>query len=276
MVSQFEHLKLPKINIELPRRSTGGGGGGTPRSDRSTHGRQLLDQISTLIQPIRQKTSPFRLDPKLIFKIKLAKKGNLKENDLNSTGLTVLAREPNLNKAIVVFSSDNELTEFKKRLENYSGIKTDHKYEYLEAIDELVPLEPQDRIGRLLELEPVQAGELAPLDLELWHTGDRQEMKRSLDSIAEVLEALSSDTTRMRMSDRFIGDYLCIARIKVTHDVLELLLQEEIVKEIDRRPKPAFETTADYNLPISSFPEVIPPSEDHCGVLVILPELVLG
>jgi len=269
MVSQFEHLKLPKINIELPRRSTGGGGGGTPRSDRSTHGRQLLEQISTLIQPIKQKTSPFRLDPKLIFKIKLAKKGNLSEDELTKTGLTFLAREPNLNKAIVVFSSDNELTEFKKRLENYSGIKTDHKYEYLEAIDELVPLEAQDRIGRLLELEPFQPGELAPLDLELWHTGDRQEMKRSLDSIAEVLEALSSDTTRMRMSDRYIGDYLCIARIKVTHDVLELLLQEEIVKEIDRRPKPAFESTADYNLPISSFPEVIPPSEDHCGVLVI-------
>jgi hypothetical protein len=269
MVSQFEHLKLPKINIELPRRSTSGGGGGTKRSDSSSHGRQLLDQISTLIQPIKQKTSPFRLDPKLIFKIKLAKKGNLKENDLTNTGLTFLAREPNLNKAIVVFSSDNELTEFKKRLENYSGIKTDHKYEYLGAIDELVPLEPQDRIGRLLELDPVQPGELAPLDLELWHTGDRQEMKRSLDTIAEVLEDLSSDTTRMRMSDRYIGDYLCIARIKVTHDVLELLLQEEIVKEIDRRPKPAFESTADYNLPISSFPEVIPPPEDHCGVLVI-------
>ncbi|MEW6491714.1 MAG: S8 family peptidase [Cyanobacteriota bacterium] len=269
MVSQFEHLKLPKINIELPRRSTGGGGGGTKGRDSSTHGKQLLDQISTLIQPIKQKTSPFRLDPKLIFKIKLAKKGNLSEDELTKTGLTFLAREPNLNKAIVVFSSDNELTEFKKRLENYSGIKTDHKYEYLGAIDELVPLEPQDRIGRLLELEPVQPGELAPLDLELWHTGDRQEMKRYLDKIAEVLEDLSSDTTRMRMSDRYIGDYLCIARIKVTHDVLELLLQEEIVKEIDRRPKPAFENTADYNLPISNFPEVIPPPEDHCGVLVI-------
>jgi hypothetical protein len=101
-------------------------------------------------------------------------------------------------------------------------------------------------------------------------------MKQSLDKIAEVLEDLSSDTTRMRMSDRYIGDYLCIARIKVTHDVLELLLQEEIVKEIDRRPKPAFESTADYNLPISSFPEVIPPPEDHCGVLVIDSGVQLG
>lgn len=267
-MSQFEHLKLPKINIELPTRSTGGGGG-TKRFDSSIHGRQLLEQFSNLIQPIKQKESSFRLDPKLIFKIKVAKEHNLSEDELAKTGLTVLAREPNHNKAIVVFSSDNELTEFKKRLENYSGIRTDHRYEYLGAIDALVPLEPQDRIGRLLELEPVQAEELAPLDLELWHTGDRNEMKESLNKIANELERLSSDTIPMRMSDRYIGDYLCIARIKVTRDVLELLLQEEIVKEIDRRPKPAFEDTSDYDLPLSVIPEVIPPPEDHCGVLVI-------
>jgi hypothetical protein len=121
----------------------------------------------------------------------------------------------------------------------------------------------------LLELKPLQPGELAALDLELWHTGDRKEMQKYLDDITEVLESLSSDTAPMRMSDSYVGDYLCIARIKVTHEVLELLLEVEIVKEIDRPPQPAFERTADYNLPISSLPEVIPPPEENCGILVI-------
>jgi hypothetical protein len=94
-------------------------------------------------------------------------------------------------------------------------------------------------------------------------------MQKYLDDITEVLESLSSDTAPMRMSDRYVGDYLCIARIKVTHEVLELLLEVEIVKEIDRPPQPAFERTADYNLPISSFPEVISPPEENCGILVI-------
>lgn len=267
MGSQFEHLKLPRIiNIELPRRSSGGFGG-TKRTDVSEHGKQLLDQISSLIEPVKQKTSPFRLDPKLIFKIKVAEKYSFSDNLVTQTGLNVLAREPN--KAIVVFSSDNELTEFKKRLENYSQIKDGPKYEYLEAIDELVPLEPEDRIGHLLDIKHVQPGELAALDLELWHTGDRKEMQNYLDKIAQVLEELSSGTAPMRMSDKYIGEYLCLARIKVTHEVLELLLLEEMVKEIDRPPQPAFETTADYNLPISNFPEVVPPPEDNCGILVI-------
>ncbi|MEI6442777.1 MAG: S8 family peptidase [Nostocales cyanobacterium ELA583] len=257
---------MPRIiNIELPRRSK------TPppgiKRDVNTHGKQLLDQISGLTEPKQQKSNPFRLDPKLIFKIKLAKQGSFRDEDVTKTGLDILAREPD--KAIVVFSSDLELKEFKRRLENYSQIKEGNKYEYLGAIDELVPLEPEDRIGRLLELKPLQPDELAALDLELWHTGDRKEMRKYLDDIADVLESLSDDTSPMRMSDSYVGDYLCIARIKVTQKLLDELLLEEMVKEIDRPPQPAFERTADYDLPISSFPEVISPPEENCGILVI-------
>ena len=267
MESKFEHLKLPRIiNIELPRRSSGGFGG-QRRTDVSEHGRGLLDQLVPLVESVKQKNTPFRLDPKLIFKIKVAKEGSLRDDDLAKTGLNVLAREPN--KAIVVFSSDTELKEFKKRLGSYSRITDGPKYEYLGAIDELVPLEREDRIGRLLELNPVISGELAALDLELWHTGDRREIRKYLDDIAKVLEDLSSNTDPMRISDSYIGEYMCIARIKVTPEVLELLLLEEMVKEIDRPPQPAFERTADYNLPISEFPEVVAPPEENCGILVI-------
>jgi len=265
MVSQFEHLKLPRIiNIELPQRSHRGGDG-RKRDDFIEHGKHLLDQLSRLTEPTNQKSNPFRLDPKLIFKIKANKK--LSDDLVNQTGLDILAFEPD--KAIVVFSSDLELKEFRKRLENYSQITEGPEYSYLGAIDELVPLEREDRIGRLLELKPVQPDELAALDLELWHTGDRTEMKASLEHIAETLEYFSSDTAHMRISDSYVGDYLCIARIKVNHEVLEFLLELETVKEIDRPPQPAFERTADYNLPISSFPEVIPPPEKNCGILVI-------
>ena len=266
MVSKFEHLKLPRINIELPRRSNPGFGG-NKRNNITEHSKHLLGQISILTEPTKEKANPFRLNPKLIFKLKIGKEGYISDDLVTLTGLNCLAREPN--KAIVVFSSDHQLTEFKKRLENYSQIKDGPKYEYLGAIDDVVPIEREDRIGRLLELKPVESDELAALDLELWHTGDRQEMQKYLDDITETLEYLSSDTTRMRMSDRYIGEYLCIARIKVTHEVLELLLEEEIVKEIDRPPQPAFERTADYNLPISDFPEIVSPPEDNCGILVI-------
>lgn len=268
MVSQFEHLKLPRIiNLELSRRRPRPNFGGGKRADYVEHGKSLLNQLSGLTEPKKQKSNPFRLDPKLIFKIKPIKKGSIEDKDLTRTGLDILAIEPD--KAIVVFSSDLELKEFRKRLENYSQITDGPEYSYLGAIDELVPLEREDRIGRLLELKPVQPGELAALDLELWHTGNREEMKASLAHIAKKLKDFSSDTAPMIMTDSYVGDYLCIARIKVTHKVLEFLLDLETVKEIDRPPQPAFEIDGDYQLPISSFPEVISPPENNCGILVI-------
>ncbi len=268
-MSQFEHLELPRTSIELPRRSRGGGGFGSRRSDRGSHGQQLLDQVSGLTQRSKQKTSPFHLNPKLIFKIKLSSDGTLQESALSPLGLTLLAKEPKANKAIVVFTSDKELTQFRSRLKAYSGISdSEYEYGYLDAIEGLVPLEPSDRIGCLLELEPIQTSELAALDLELWHTGDRAEMNKYLDDLDQVLRNWS-DNSAMRISDRYVGEYLCIARIKIVQEVLNLLLEEEFVKEIDRRAKPNFETPAEYNIPLSDLPEVNPPPEQNCGILVI-------
>ena len=268
-MSQFEHLQLPTTSIELPRRTRRPPSGGASRSDRSSHGQQLLTQISGLTQRSKQNTSQFHLNPKLIFKLKLSQDGSLQESSLSPLGLTLLAQEPKVNKAIVVFATDEDLTQFQSRLEVYSGIsESPFEYGHLDAITNLVALEPADRMGRLLELEPVEPGEITALDLELWHTGDNAEMRKYIDDLDGVLRELSDDS-EMRVSDRYVGDYLCIARIKVTSEVLDLLLEEDFVKEIDRRPRPSFETPAEYNIPLSDLPEANSPAEQNCGVLVI-------
>ncbi len=94
-------------------------------------------------------------------------------------------------------------------------------------------------------------------------------MKASLEHIVETVEYFSNDTAPMRMSNSYVGDYLCITRIKVTQEVLEFLVELETLKEIDSPPQPAFERTTDYNLPISRLPELISPPEENCGILVI-------
>ena len=266
MTSQFEHLSLPKTDIQLPRRKNPGFGGSN-RGDRGTHGKNLLNQLTALSQCSKQKASAFRLDPKLIFKIKLKKEAPFPEENLETMGLTLLGQEPKANKAIVVFSSDQELLQFRNRLENYSGIRTEFQYDYFDAVEALVLLEPEDRLGRLLVLEPLPDKKITPLDMQLWHTGDQKEMNRYLDGIDEVLQSLSDGT--MKVSDRYVGEYLCIARIKVNIELLELLLQENVVKEIDRKPRPSFETPRDWNIPLSAIPEVQSPPDNNCGVLVI-------
>ena len=267
-MSEFEHLELPKTDIELPRRSRnpppgyGNRGGG-----RGNHGRKLQGQADSLVQRPRRENSPFRLNPKLIFKLTLSQDARSPEERLPSMGLTLLAQEPKANKAIVVFSNDEELTEFRDRLSTYSS-DTGPQYAEFDAIEDLVPLEPSDRLGRLLELEPMQAGELAALDLELWHTGDIPEMRQYLDDLDDFLRNYLDDS-EMRVSDRYVGDYLCLARVKITHEMLELLLEEDFVKEIDRRPSPGFEPSQLHSVTLNDIPEVLSPPEGNCGVLVI-------
>ncbi|GAP99687.1 S8 family peptidase [Leptolyngbya sp. NIES-2104] len=137
------------------------------------------------------------------------------------------------------------------------------------AIEELVPLEPQDRLGRLLELEPLQAGEIAALDLELWHTGDRQEMRKYIDQIRQDLRSCSTETAKFDLTDSYIGEYLCIARIKVNQTILNQLLNELIVKEIDRRPRVAFAMRSEFNPSLSEIPTVNSPPPYYCGILLI-------
>ena len=266
-MSKFEHLELPKTNIELPRRSVNGFGKRGSRSNRGSHGRKLLDQSGSLVQRPRRKTSPFRLNPKLIFKLQLSQNGYLSEDKLPPMGLTLLAQEPSASKAIVVFSDDEQLSEFRNRLETYSA-DDGFEYSYLDAIEDLVPLEPQDRIGRLLELEPMPADQIAALDLELWHTGDNREMRELINTLDQFLTDFDPNFP-MRVSDRYIGDYLCLARVMLTLDMLELLLEEDFVKEIDRRPKPSFEASRVYSLSLTDLPKIMPPPETNCGVLVI-------
>ncbi len=269
MNNKFEHLPFNRIEGSLPRRSHGGGSGGEKRTDRRSQGIQIISQIGEIKKIVQEQHSKFSLDPKLIFKIRLSDKRNLTDDDLGKSGLSVLEKQPKANQAIVVFSTDLELTEFTNRLEQYSGLKPGSEYGYLDAIESICPLEAEDRIGRLLELQPLELEEVALLDLELWHTGDRNEMSKYLSDIEEVLKSISNNQSTFKITDKYIGNYLCLARIKIDREVLDLLLEEFIVKEINRRPHPAFESRSEYNPPLSSLPDPVPPDPNSCGIVVV-------
>lgn len=268
-MTNYEHLQLPKVeNSQFPKKPKRGGGKNESRSDRASHGSVLLNQVSALSQKFEEKPPRFGINPKLIFKIKVRKNDSL-ENNLDSLGLNLLATEPKAKQAIVVFADDDRLSEFENRLKSYASLSPDSpEYAYLDNIEELVPLEPEDRIGPLLKLDPLKPGELVPLDMELWHTGDKKEMNDYIDEVDEFLRDIQPELG-MRVSDRYTGSYICIVRIQVTSEILEILLQEYQVKEIDRRPKPAFESPSECNIPVSSLPEILSPAKNAAGVLAI-------
>jgi hypothetical protein len=94
-------------------------------------------------------------------------------------------------------------------------------------------------------------------------------MSKYLSDIEEVLRSISNNKSTFKMTDKYLGNYLCLARIKIDIEVLDLLLDEFIVKEINRRPHPAFESRSEYNPSLSSLPDPIPPDANSCGIVVV-------
>lgn len=263
MANQFEHLELPVSGEVLPRRLRSSRT--TQRDNVRAHGRELIQEADEIIGKFNKRIqeSPPTINPKLIFKLELD--GNLPDVELGRLGLTVLAQAPG--KAIVVFPDEPTLSELRSRLNQYSGIVRGNKYSNLANIASISELEPEDRIGPKLRATPLKEDEVTPLDIELWHLGTRDACFERINEIRDYLA--NSNNPDVRVTDNYIGTSLCLIRARVDYNSLAELLQVDYVKEIDRRPKPAFEMLNVIRLGLEQveYDPVIP--DDTTGILII-------
>lgn len=266
MARDLEHLPLPIIQGALPARKSRALGRSS-REDRPTHGRNLAQQ-ATLVETLfeqRVATAPRHISPNLIFRIQFNPEfGTLTEDQLQRLNLRVLAHDAN--KAVVVFPNEQSLGELRRRIQEYAGIIPDgHKYGELDAIEEILPLSPQDRIGSRLAGRPFQRDEVTYVDIELWHPGERQECRRKIDELTTHLRSRDLSVT-----DFYIGDSLCLVRARVDYDALHTLLNTDFIKEVDRRPEPSFDMLPAVRLTLTDL-EVneVTASDGLTGVLII-------
>ncbi|MBA3656434.1 MAG: S8 family serine peptidase [Gemmatimonadaceae bacterium] len=209
---------------------------------------------------------PERLNPKLVFKLQL-KDGfrELSDEDIGKLGLTVLGSDND--GVLVVFPSDSAVAELRRRVREYAGLEDGAQYSELDAIDSVTELTPQDRIGPQLASMPLATGEIAPLDIELWHSGDRNECRGWIEEISSVLRDLD-----LAVTDDYLGVSLCILRAKVNQIALERLLDPNIdyIKQIDRRSQPSFELASLRYLDIGEVEQMLADPEGDLTSIVIV------
>jgi hypothetical protein len=262
------HLPLPTWSEPLPRRVQGGGAPRAPRADRGAHGSTLVEQARSLATDLAQRRENARgVNPKLVFRLRLTSEfGSLSEEQIERYGLGVLAREPG--NVVVVFPSTATLEELRRRLNEYAGLGADgYAYGELDAIESIERLTPDDRIGPRLRERPVGADELAPLDIELWHSGYREECRSWVAQLRDRVTGAGG-----RLTDAYIGEALCVVRVRASSQTFDELLTEDLdfIKEIERPPQPTFEMLDVIRVGADELPEVgadLP--DDAVGVLVI-------
>lgn len=266
MAREFEHLDLPRWEGEPPRRKTGSARP-PQRDNQHAHGREIHRQALEVEARLdeRLQIAPPGINPKLVFKIQLHRQGHLDEESLRKLGLRVLARDAR--KAIVVFPDQRTLDELKRHLREYSGLEPGHIYGFLSSVDEISEIPPEEKIGRRLHAAPLDEDEVVPLDIELWHSGDRNECRRI---VAELTEHLAR--SGMAVTDSYVGESVCLVRARLNGAVLDEVLGSEYldyIREVDRRPAPAFEMLEVNRLGIEeiNIAEAIP--ADAVGIVMV-------
>ena len=263
-MEQYKHISVERTDWEPPRRKRAFPIQ-APSREPETHGQSLRESIESVRREFKgaSETRPTEFDPALIFKIRLTQP--VDEAEWRKSKLTLLGTEPK--ERIVVFADDVELTEFRRRLDEYSkGVPEDKKgpsYRFFSLIEGFEPWSAEDRKGRLLAAETICAEESYLLDVEVWYK-DRETARGYLNQIQAFVTAHGGEYL-----DDFTGASLAMARIRVTGKLLQDLLKVEIIYRIDFPPQPTLRYLEVFEKSVEDFPPIPMPPPDSPSICVI-------
>ncbi|MBN1255046.1 MAG: S8 family peptidase [Deltaproteobacteria bacterium] len=265
------HLILPRVVIEPARKKTGFGQ--SPARDYRTHGPHLRSQLDGVLTQFRNKRPLHGINPNLILRVQLNPKSAIDEETWERSGLALLSIDEN--KTLVLFSSDEHLTDFSRRMTQYqSGPSPQRKgapYSQLFAsIDEIGEVRPQDRIGRLLRSQGVtspshfEQDKDYVVDIEFWDLG-------SLTLCAEKIKEtrIFIDSQGGRTSDEYIGESLVLLRSRCRGEVVRELLEIDSIASIDLPPQPTLTVGEYLNLGLEDFAAVPSPPEESPAIAIL-------
>lgn len=265
------HLILPRAELSLPRKKTGFGS--TPKKAYLFHGTTLSGQLDQVLSDFRGRQRPAGINPSLILRVELNEQAGVDEASWERCGLVLLSVDEN--KTLVLFSSDNDLSDFRRRLSEYQqGPPPDQKgpphQQIFASIDVIGDVRPQDRIGRLLRLEGVGEPEVFEdqreyvVDVELWDLGDRGTNRGKIDELRTFVESLGG-----RVSDSYVGESLVLLRLRCDGALIKQLLTVDCVAQVDLPPKPKCTVGEFLNVGIADFPRVLAPKDGAPGVAIL-------
>ena len=262
-MARYDHLQLVRLPERLPRRKTGGGGP-PPARNPSGHSRRLGQELDSAVTAQQRRRRAEAVDPALILRVHMS--GPLLEEEWNKVGLTLLSSDED--RSLVLFSSSDELTEFRRKLAAFGagapvGQINPSFAGFIANIESIAEVAPRDRIGMrarqagLVEVDDFQAGTGYDIDIELWDLGRRDLRERKIDDIVRYAEARGAEEL-----DRHIGPNLTLVRLRCDGGLVRTLLTIEEIAELDFPPEPDLVTVQRIDLTLDDLPDITPLAED--------------
>jgi subtilase family protein len=192
--------------------------------------------------------------------------GQLLEDEWEQLGLTVLSTDAD--RTLVLFSSSDEMTAFRERLDAYgAGVPAGKKHPayaaFVSAVEAIGSVEPRDRIGlRLRDQGFSEAADFRDeveklLDVELWDLGDRTLRECKVLQLRAIVEASHGE-----VFDEYIGPTISILRVRAQGELIRDLLSIDDVASLDAPPEPDALTAKALEADLGSLPPLAPPDPD--------------
>jgi len=224
------------------------------------HSERLRQELDTSIIAQQRRRRADAVDPALILRVQMS--GPLLEEEWNKVGLTLLSSDED--RSLVLFSSSDELTEFRRKLAAFgagtpAGQINPSFAGFIANIETISEVAPRDRIGMrareagLTEEADFQPGTEYTIDIELWDLGRRELRERKIDDIVRYAEARNAEEL-----DRHIGPNLTLLRLRCDGAVVRTLLSIEEIAELDLPPEPDLVTAERIDLTLEDLPELDP------------------
>ena len=271
----LEHLPLPEFKAGLKRRKSGGGGGytlpeGRSKRDYSQTQIKKAQEISHNFSRLKEKYKG-RLDPHLIFEINVNNKIDTDtfKKQLSRMNLEVLSVAEDKKGYWVVFASDEQLEEFRTRLDSYGkdGEGGATRYDFFNAISEIKDIPVEKKIAPSISEAPLPENEDSYIDVELWRMPDKQ-LKGFITKLPDAIE-------KLEVTDTLIGKSFALLRVKLDLAAYHQLIELKEVVRVSRPPLPSFNPFEISNQDVEDL-EILSPPESATGILIIDSGVVPG
>ncbi|MCA1702924.1 MAG: S8 family peptidase [Actinobacteria bacterium] len=206
-----------------------------------------------------RRPKPLGIDPRLVLVFELG--ATVATEEWHRAGLRVL--DGSDRRVVIAFADDPAMIAFHERIDALrAGVPEGNKSEpyaaFFDAIDDLRPLAPADRMTpEVVEAVKVSdPAEVMRLDIECWHPGERELAQEWLNELAEAVGA-----TTGRVVDHMVHDGagLLLARAYVPAGRITELAELDTIARIDVLPLPALTVPQLYGFAATDLPVVEAP-----------------
>ncbi|MFD4728397.1 S8 family peptidase [Streptomyces seoulensis] len=236
---RLDHVQFERIDYTGGRRKVKRPVGDGPRyRDSESHAADLKSAAELVIADVDGRSPVLGIDPKLILVIETGP--SLAVDDEGSwanAGLRVV--DSSVQKKVVAFGTDPQLSEFLKRLDAYAngpdGKQKNPPYlAFFDGIDTVRPYGPQDRMGRRLDEAVSNASnDLLVVDVEIWYPSDASLVKDWLKQVSSGVAGGGGEVVDEHVSP---SAGICLIRVKAPREVVEELLHVDLVARVEVVP----------------------------------------